>query len=270
MAPQRPLPGGGAIERASSASPILTARLDARRLPATPAGSRHRTSLDQFPSTNTRADDMTPVYRSLFTVHAAWCAALLLASPAQAQVPSAPAQVPAATTANLKLIFDSTYFDTQRFGPARWIEDGTAYTTVGTLHRDEARPRHRPLRHEDRCAQHSRPRRRASFRRATRCRSRIADYTWSADAKQPPHLHQHREGLAPEHPGRLLGARPHHRRRCSKLGSQAPKSSLMYAKFSPQGDRVAYVPRETSTSSASPTSRSPGSPPAPTRCTSTA
>ncbi len=44
--------------------------------------------------------------------------------------PPIQAQVPAATTAALKQIFDSNYYDPQRFGPARWIENGAAYSTV--------------------------------------------------------------------------------------------------------------------------------------------
>ena len=64
-----------------------------------------------------------PVPGSRLSVSAVLYTALLLASPARAQVP-------ASTAASLKLIFDSTYFDTQRFGPARWIENGAAYTTV--------------------------------------------------------------------------------------------------------------------------------------------
>ena len=40
------------------------------------------------------------------------------------------AQVPEATTAALKEIFGSRYYAAERFGPARWIEDGKAYTTL--------------------------------------------------------------------------------------------------------------------------------------------
>ena len=41
-----------------------------------------------------------------------------------------PAQVPAATTAALQQIFASRQYAPERFGPARWIEDGAAYTTL--------------------------------------------------------------------------------------------------------------------------------------------
>ena len=43
---------------------------------------------------------------------------------------SARAQVPAAATAMLQKIFASRDFNGDRFGPARWIENGDAYTTV--------------------------------------------------------------------------------------------------------------------------------------------
>src|SRR5574337_471315 len=42
----------------------------------------------------------------------------------------AAAQVPEATTAMLQQIFASRQFAPERFGPARWIEGGTAYTTL--------------------------------------------------------------------------------------------------------------------------------------------
>ena len=40
------------------------------------------------------------------------------------------AQVPEATTAALKQIFASRQYAPERFGPARWIEGGAAYTTL--------------------------------------------------------------------------------------------------------------------------------------------
>ncbi|HKC37947.1 MAG TPA: hypothetical protein VKC15_00250, partial [Gemmatimonadales bacterium] len=46
-----------------------------------------------------------------------------------ASVPAV-AQVPDHVTDVLRRIFASAEFAPQRFGPARWIENGTAYTTV--------------------------------------------------------------------------------------------------------------------------------------------
>src|SRR2546428_7946292 len=54
------------------------------------------------------------------------CLALLLA----ARAPALPAQLPAAATEMLRRLYASRDFASERFGPARWIENGAAYTTV--------------------------------------------------------------------------------------------------------------------------------------------
>ena len=54
-------------------------------------------------------------------------------------------------------------------------------------------------------------------------------------------VHQYPAGLAPQHPGRLLGARPHQRQPPQARRRDAKPSTLMFAKFSPDGGRVAYV-----------------------------
>ena len=152
---------------------------------------------------------------------------------------TASAQVPASTSASLKLIFDSTYFDTQRFGPARWIEGGAAYSTVErsptvTGGRDI-------VRYDTKSGE------RSILVPATSLIPpgdslplRIADYAWSADARRlliftntQRVWRQNTRGdyWVLDRPSSTL----------QQVGSQAPKSSLMYAKFSPQGDRVAYV-----------------------------
>ena len=174
---------------------------------------------------------MTPSSR--FPLPAVAVAALLVvSSPAHAQVP-------AATTANLKLIFDSTYFDTQRFGPARWIEDGTAYTTV------------------ERSAETKRGRDIVRYDTKTGARSilvpaaslippgdslplGIADYTWSADAKRLL-IFTNTEKVWRQNTRGDYWVLDRTASTLQQVGGQAPKSSLMYAKFSPQGDRVAYV-----------------------------
>ena len=63
-----------------------------------------------------------------------------------------------------------------------------------------------------------------------------------ARRQQAADLHQHPAGLAAQHPRRLLGARPRAAASCGKLGgANAKPSTLMFAKFSPDGGRVAYV-----------------------------
>ena len=54
----------------------------------------------------------------------------LLAVASFLAAPSIGAQVPATTTAALQQIFASRQFASERFGPARWIEGGAAYTTL--------------------------------------------------------------------------------------------------------------------------------------------
>src|SRR2546425_3614619 len=56
------------------------------------------------------------------------CLAVIVA--AQAPPPELPAQVPAAATEMLRRLYASRDFSSERFGPARWIESGMAYTTV--------------------------------------------------------------------------------------------------------------------------------------------
>src|SRR5438128_9502616 len=60
-------------------------------------------------------------------MHRQWpCLALLLA----ARAPVLPAQIPAAATEMLRRLYASRDFASERFGPARWTENGAAYTTV--------------------------------------------------------------------------------------------------------------------------------------------
>ena len=159
-------------------------------------------------------------------------AALLLASALQAQVP-------AATAANLKLIFDSTYFDTQRFGPARWIEDGTAYSTV------ERSPTLKGGR--DIVRYDTKTGDRSILVPATNLIPpgdslplALADYTWSSDAKKLL-IFTNTETVWRQNTRGDYWVLDRTTSTLQKLGGATPKSSLMYAKFSPQGDRVAYV-----------------------------
>src|SRR5258705_4245974 len=46
------------------------------------------------------------------------------------RLPPAAAQVPENVNDMVRRIFTSADFAPQRFGPARWIDNGTAYTTV--------------------------------------------------------------------------------------------------------------------------------------------
>ncbi len=74
---------------------------------------------------------------------------LVVAGSATATVATAQDQQSPALTAQIDRIFKTKDYDAPRFGPARWLPDGTAYAIVERVrHRD----RHRPLRRRDRRA----------------------------------------------------------------------------------------------------------------------
>ncbi len=164
----------------------------------------------------------------------------LLALAAVLIVPSLSAQIPAHTTDRLRAIFASREYANERFGPARWIEQGTAYTTVeraATGGSDIVR-----------------------YETATGARSVLVaaqqmipagaskplafdDYTWSGDGRRLLLFTNTARVWRQNSRGdywvldRTTGS-------LKQLGGPGVEaSSLMYAKFSPQGDRVGYVRR---------------------------
>ncbi len=150
------------------------------------------------------------------------------------------AQVPDATTAMLKQIFASRQFAPERFGPARWIESGSAYTTL-----EKAAA---PAGAFDIVRYDSKTGARSILVPATAlvpkgdtAALQIADYVWSPDAKQLMIFTNTQKVWRQNTRGdywvldRATGA-------LRQLGGAgAPASTMMYAKFSPQGDRVAFV-----------------------------
>jgi len=133
---------------------------------------------------------------------------------------------------SLKRIFGANEFKLKAFGPARWIENGTAYTTVegGEIIRYQTATGARSV-----MVSIAQLTPRGSARALE-----IEDYGWSADSKKMLIF------TAAERVWRLktrgdywvldLGAKT-----LKKLGGSAPASTLMFAKFSPDGTRVAYV-----------------------------
>ena len=69
---------------------------------------------------------------------------------------------------------------------------------------------------------------------------RIADYAWSADARRLL-IFTNTQKVWRQNTRGDYWVLDRHASTLQQVGSQAPTSSLMYAKFSPQGDRVAYV-----------------------------
>jgi len=157
---------------------------------------------------------------------------------ALAAAPAA-AQLPAGVDSMLHRLYASREFSPDRFGPARWIEGGAAYTTVEP---SEAVPGGWDI---------------VRYATATGARSILVparamtppgaaapldfdDYQWSPDQRLLLLFTNTRKVWRTNTRGdywvldRATGA-------LKRLGGDAPASSLMYAKFSPPGDRVAYV-----------------------------
>jgi len=149
------------------------------------------------------------------------------------------AQVPEATTAALKEIFGSRYYAPERFGPARWIEDGTAYTI---LEKSAAtKGGFDIVRYDSKSGARSILIPASAFVPAGDTMPLSVDnYIWSPDASQLMIFTNTKKVWRQNTRGdywvltRSSGA-------LRQLGGAGPASTMMYAKFSPQGDRVAFV-----------------------------
>ena len=151
------------------------------------------------------------------------------------------AQVPDSVRAAIHRIFGTRDFSSQPFGPAAFIDGGRAYTTV------EPNPGVRGASDIVR------------YETATGTRSILVpatalvpagqttpldfdDYSWSADRRElllfTNTQRVWRQNTRGDYWVLTLATR-----KLQKLGGKAPPSSLMYAKFSPDGERVAYVSR---------------------------
>ena len=153
---------------------------------------------------------------------------------------SAMAQVPDNVNDLLRRIYASPEFAPQRFGPARWIENGIAYTTVEKS--AAMADAFDIVRYETATGARSVY---ISARQLVPAGATEAldfdDYAWSADGNLLLLFTNTQRVWRQNTRGdywvlnRKTGA-------LQKLGGpNAPPSTLMYAKFSPTGDRVAYV-----------------------------
>ena len=129
--------------------------------------------------------------------------------------------------AQIDRIFKDRAYDAPRFGPARWLPDGAAYAIVertsgggSEIARYDAVTGARSV--------------------LARTRLDVEDYAWSSDGKAllvftntKKVWRQHTRG--DYYVIDVASGSP------KKLGGGAPESSLMFAKFSPDGTRVAYV-----------------------------
>ena len=107
-----------------------------------------------------------------------------------------------ALRAQIDRIYTQQAFAAPRFGPARWMPDGTAYAIVERACGGRGV---RPLRRGDRGEQ--RPRRRDPRAPGREDALDIDDYARSADGKRLLIFTNTAQGLAAEYPRRLLGAR---------------------------------------------------------------
>ncbi len=158
-----------------------------------------------------------------------------------------PAQMADASLLTLERIFAEKEFEPESFGPARWLKEGAAYTTL------ESPPGTTPASAPD-C-----PEVRELVRYDTASGRRevlvpasrlippgataplaIADYSWSPDGKQLLVFTEPRRVWRTKSRGDywVLDLVTSALR---KLGKDAPPSTLMFAKFSPDGRRVGYV-----------------------------
>ena len=159
--------------------------------------------------------------------------ALLLAAAQQL-----PGQVSDSVRATVHRLFGTSDFAPDRFGPARWIEGGAAYTTVERAAGGKGMD---IVRYGTATGARSVY---VSASQMTPAGDSVAldfdDYTWSADRNLLLLFTNTRRVWRANTRGdywvldRRTGA-------LRKLGGDGPASTMMYAKFSPAGDRVAYV-----------------------------
>jgi dipeptidyl-peptidase 4 len=123
-------------------------------------------------------------------------------------------------------IFDSRDYAVESFGPARWLRGGAAYTTVedgSLIQYDTPTGKRSVLVGKDRLGD-----------------VKIEDYSWSADNKKLLIYTASKKVWRQNTRGDYWVLDLVHDS-FKKLGGDAPASSSMFAKFSPDGTRVAYV-----------------------------
>ena len=162
-------------------------------------------------------------------------ATLAAASPLRAQV-----QVTDAQRAAVHRVFASRDFFGERFGPARWIEGGTAYTTIEPAAGGRGVD---IVRYETATAARSVL---VSSQQLTPAGASAPldfdDYIWSADRNQLL-LFTNTEKVWRDNTRGDYWVLDRRSGSLRKLGGEGPASTMMYAKFSPAGDMVAYVRR---------------------------
>jgi dipeptidyl-peptidase-4 len=140
---------------------------------------------------------------------------------------------------SLERIFSSEEFDAKKYGPLRWLEDGSGYTTLEDSDTEEKGKdivRYDPATGNREILVSS-----TRLVPAGECAPlEIDDYSWSEDGAKLLVFTNAKRVWRDETRGDywVLDLTTWDLR---KLGGDADESTLMFAKFSPQGDRVAYV-----------------------------
>lgn len=161
-------------------------------------------------------------------------ASLLLATPLVAQ------QDPGSLS--LERIFASDEFRTERFGPARWLEGGQAYTTLeGEPSADGAKAARDIVRYDAATGERALLVSAGSLRpRGAASPLEIDDYDWSPDGSKLL-VFTNSERVWRDNTRGDYWVLDMDSGALRKLGGDAPESTLMFAKFSPDGGRVGYV-----------------------------
>ena len=157
--------------------------------------------------------------------------------------PTAPANIQQTTELGkmLQRIFAAKEFTAKSFGPARWLKNGEAYTTVEASSPGEEEKRRDIVRYETSTG------RREVMVSASQLAPNgasaplaIDDYAWSKDMKRllifTNSNRVWRENTRGDYWVLELASG-----KLRKLGGDVPSSTLMFAKFSPDGSKAAYV-----------------------------
>ena len=161
-------------------------------------------------------------------------AALLFATPLAAQ------QEPGSLS--LERIFASDEFRAERFGPARWLEGGQAYTTLeGEPAADGAKAGRDIVRYDAATGERTvLVSARSLLPRGAESPLEIEDYDWSPDGSKLL-VFTNSERVWRDNTRGDYWVLDIASGALRKLGGDAPESTLMFAKFSPDGGRVGYV-----------------------------
>jgi len=139
----------------------------------------------------------------------------------------------------LERIFSSEEFDTEKFGPVHWLEDGSGYTI---LEDSEAQAENKDIVWYD-PETGSREIVVTSTRLIPKGESKplqIDDYSWSTDGKKLL-IFTNTKRVWRKNTRGDYWVLDLTNWKLQKLGGDAEPSTLMFAKFSPDGSRVAYV-----------------------------